>query len=280
MNSKAFFFQGDTLLLPAGSRDTAAEWSDITLGVPLKLAEDFKESETFQIPALGLRGELRCKMPSSMIHVVSVMPGADIPENWKGIPFRQVFAMSGSVSSECNEVIRACHFSQWKHDSLFCGRCGAKNNDISPDASGNAHRSCPVCGRHEFPKICPAIIVIITDAQNRILLAHNKKFRTGLYSHISGFNDPGETLEETVVREIREEINIEVKDVVYVKSQPWPFPHSLMIGFKARYSSGTIRPDDDEIEDAKWFTKDSLPDLPGEGSLSRFLINCWLDDTL
>jgi NAD+ diphosphatase len=101
-----------------------------------------------------------------------------------------------------------------------------------------------------------------------------------LYSLISGFNEAGESLEETVVREIYEEINIDVKDIVYVKSQAWPFPNSLMLGFKARYSSGTIISDGIEITDARWFTKDNLPELPGEGSISRFLINCWLNGTL
>jgi len=85
-------------------------------------------------------------------------------------------------------------------------------------------------------------------------------------------------LESTVVREIREEVSIEVSDITYVKSQPWPFPSSLMIGFKARYLSGTVKPDGDEIEDAAWFTKDNLPELPAEGSLSRYLINSWLSD--
>jgi NAD+ diphosphatase len=141
-------------------------------------------------------------------------------------------------------------------------------------------RICPKCGRTEFPRICPAVLVFITDDKNRILLAHNKRFKAGIYSHISGFNEAGETLEETVVREIREEVAIEVKDIVYIKSQPWPFPSSLMLGFKARYSSGTITPDGEEIEDAKWFTKNDLPDLPAEGSLSRHLINNWVNDSL
>jgi NAD+ diphosphatase len=132
----------------------------------------------------------------------------------------------------------------------------------------------------EFPRICPAVIVLITDSENRILLAHNKRFKTKVYSHISGFNEAGESLEETVIREIREEINIEVKDIEYIKSQPWPFPNSLMVGFKARYSSGIIKCDGDEIVDAQWFTKNNLPQLPTEGSLSRYLINCWLEGSL
>jgi NAD+ diphosphatase len=101
-----------------------------------------------------------------------------------------------------------------------------------------------------------------------------------VYSLISGFNEAGETLESTLVREIREEVNIEVRDAAYVKSQPWPFPNSLMLGFKARFLSGTVKPDGDEIEDAAWFSPDNLPELPAEGSLSRFLINSWLSGNL
>jgi NAD+ diphosphatase len=191
-----------------------------------------------------------------------------------------MFAAGVVKSSPCSiaasRIVRACHIAQWRHDSVFCGTCGAKNDFIpSPP-----HCVCPMCGRLEFPRICPAVITAITNNENKILLAHNKKFRAGVYSHIAGFNEAGESLEQTVEREIFEEINIKVKDIVYVKSQPWPFPNSLMLGFKARYSSGVIKPDGDEIEDAKWFTKDSLPDLPAEGSLSRFLINSWLSGAL
>jgi NAD+ diphosphatase len=137
-----------------------------------------------------------------------------------------------------------------------------------------------VCGRHEFPRISPAVIVAITDDENRILLAHNKNFRAGVYSLIAGFNEAGESLEATVAREIREEVNIEVADIAYIKSQPWPFPNSVMLGFSARYSSGTLRPDGVEIEDARWFTRDNRPTLPGGGSLSRELINRWLTGSL
>jgi len=173
---------------------------------------------------------------------------------------------------DLGEILRACHIAQWRRDSRFCGTCGALNTD----APSQVHRVCPSCGRLEFPRICPAVITLITDDENRILLAHNKRFKAGVYSHISGFTEAGEMLEETVAREIREEVNIEVKNIEYIKSQPWPFPNSLMVGFRARFSSGTIKPDGEEIEDAKWFTKDALPELPGNGSLSRFLINDWL----
>lgn len=269
MSKQAFFIQGDSLLLPEGVPD-----SRISEGLSFQFVKNFIEPEVFEIPAID--------QPLSAINVVSVLPGTELPDNWKSIPVRQALAvlsaaaLTSSGAANLSRLLRACHIVQWRIESRFCGTCGAENDD----AEGQAQRHCPKCGRIEFPRISPAVLVVITDKENRILLAHNKRFKTGVYSHISGFNEAGETLEETVVREILEEINIEVKDITYIKSQAWPFPNSLMIGFKARYLSGTIRPDGGEIEDAQWFTKDNLPEIPGHGSLSRYLINCWLEDAL
>jgi NAD+ diphosphatase len=124
------------------------------------------------------------------------------------------------------------------------------------------------------------VITIIINDEGKALLAHNKKFLPGVYSLIAGFNEAGESLEAAVAREIREEVHIGVQDIRYIASQPWPFPNSLMLGFSARYASGTIRPDGVEIEDAQWFRRDALPKLPGAGSVSRYLIGRWLDGTL
>ncbi|MDR2942741.1 MAG: NAD(+) diphosphatase [Treponema sp.] len=282
MSDRAFFFQGDSLLLPVDFPD-----SQIETGVPRELAKNFGNPGIFEIPALNVPADINQAdiyqadiyqadkySQLSMINVVSVLPETNLPAGWRSVPVRQLLAMLSADGT--GKILRACHVAQWRNDSRFCGRCGAKNTDVA----GDAQRLCPKCGKTEFPRICPAVIIIITDSENKILLAHNKKFTSNVYSHISGFNEAGETLEETVVREIREEVNITVKDIEYIKSQPWPFPCSLMIGYKARYLSGTVKPDGVEIEDAKWFAKDNLPDLPREGSLSRYLINCWLNDLL
>jgi len=264
LNENAFFFQGDTLLLPEDFPDSA-----INKGLPLDLSKDFDKNnlDIFEIPAVD--------KPPSVIRAVSIPAGTVLPSGWKGVPVRRVLTLLSASADEGGALIRACHIAQWRQESCYCGSCGAKNTDVS----GEAQRICPVCARAEFPRICPAVIVVITDGE-KILLAHNKKFRAGVYSLISGFSEAGETLESTVFREVREEVNIEVKDIVYVKSQPWPFPNSLMIGFKARFLSGTIRQDGDEIEDAAWFSPDNLPELPAEGSLSRYLINSWLSGNL
>jgi NAD+ diphosphatase len=287
LSKRAFFFRGDTLLLPEDFSD-----SEIESGAPLELLKDFDNPDVFETPSLNNKFRV--------INTVSIPPETTLPANWKEIPVRRILTMFCTSNSDPCEIIRACHIAQWRQDSRYCGRCGTENCDAVENTklpqlaatpfpyppplltqilnTENPHRICPKCGKTEFPKICPAVIVMITDDQNKILLAHNKKFKPGLYSHISGFNDPGETLEETVVREIREEVNIEVKNIEYIKSQPWPFPNSLMIGFKARYLSGNLKPDGIEIKDAQWFTKDNLPLIPDEGSLSRYLINCWLSE--
>ena len=276
LNGKAFFFQGDALLLPVDFPDSL-----INSGLPLELSKDFEKTaiDIFEIPAIDKPVDVPVNRHNAVIRAVSVPPQAALPAGWRSVPVRRVLALFSTAETgavDGGAVIRACHIAQWRQDSCFCGTCGAKNSDVR----GEAQRICPVCGRTEFPRICPAIIVVITDDNGRILLAHNKRFRAGVYSHISGFNEAGETLESTVVREINEEVNIKVKDITYVRSQPWPFPSSLMIGFKARFLSGTIRPDGDEIEDAQWFCRDNLPELPAEGSLSRLLINRWLSGNL
>jgi len=260
LDKRAFFFQGDALLMPADFPG-----SQIDNGLSLELINDFNHFEIFKIPAI--KG-----ITPSFINTVSILAETDIPDNWKKIPLRQLLAGSAANGGNIDNIIRACHIAQWRLDSRYCGTCGTKNNEVS----AQAYRLCPNCGRLEFPRICPAIIVLINDSKDRILLAHNINFKTRVYSHISGFNEAGETLEETVAREVREEINIEICDITYVKSQAWPFPNSLMLGFKARYLSGTIKPDGIEIEDASWFDRDNLPELPGLGSLSRVLIDSWL----
>jgi len=274
----AFFFHGDFLIYPAEISETQTG-----LRVPLKYIDCFKNPDIFYFPSL----KVPLSENVSMITGVSVQ---EIPDNWKSVPVRQLLSAycTGDFFGEnIEDILRACHIGQWRKESRFCGSCGAENTDAPVQTSAvnsetavlAVHRICPKCGRLEFPRICPAVITAITDDKNRILLAHNRKFRAGVYSLIAGFTEAGETLEETVAREIREEVNIEVSNIEYIKSQPWPFPNSLMIGFKARYLSGEIKSDGEEIEDAAWFTPDNLPQLPGEGSLSRYLIDEWLESS-
>jgi NAD+ diphosphatase len=119
-------------------------------------------------------------------------------------------------------------------------------------------------------------VITAVEKEGKILLAQGRLFRGPMYSVLAGFVEPGETLEECVAREVREEVGIEVTDIRYVASQPWPFPNSLMLGFEAKWAGGEIRPDPNEIVDARWFGPGELPNIPGRLSIARRLIDRWL----
>ncbi|MDR1096348.1 MAG: NAD(+) diphosphatase [Spirochaetaceae bacterium] len=171
-----------------------------------------------------------------------------------------------------NRALRMYHLAQWREESRFCGNCGHPNTDAG---HGEYAQICPRCGRKEFPRISPAILVLVKNERGEVLLAHNNNFKDNVYSLIAGFMEAGENLENTVAREVREEVGLEIDSVTFVTSQSWPFPNSLMVGFEARYKSGVIRCDQKEIADAKWFSRANLPELPGKGSVSRFIIDKW-----
>ncbi len=165
----------------------------------------------------------------------------------------------------------ACLASQilyWDKTTKFCGECGSKTLYSSAERA----KTCAKCSVSLYPVVTPAIVVAVMN-KDKILLAHNKKFAGGIYSLIAGFVDPGESLEECVLREVMEETGIAAESVTYFKSQPWPFPSSLMVGFTAAYKSGEIKPDGVEITHAAWFGREDLPPLPRHGSLSRKIID-------
>jgi NAD+ diphosphatase len=139
----------------------------------------------------------------------------------------------------------------------------------SEDSGG---RFCTSCGRVHFPRISPAVIVLIRKGP-RALLAHNARFRNGFFGLIAGFVEAGETLEDAAAREAREEAGIEICDLRYVKSQPWPFPDSLMVAFKAEWASGEARPDGVEISELRWCLPSELPNVPPKGSVARYLLD-------
>jgi len=166
---------------------------------------------------------------------------------------------------------RAVQIVDWDRTHRFCGRCGAPLVTRSTERA----KECPQCGLLHFPRLAPAIIVLV-EKGNEVLLARSRHFMPGMYSVLAGFVEPGESLEEAVVREIREEVGIDVQDIKYFGSQPWPFPHSLMIGFTANFAGGEIIIDDTEIEDAGWFSVESLPRIPGKISIARKLIDWFI----
>ncbi len=155
---------------------------------------------------------------------------------------------------------RAAQLLTWDREHAFCGACATPTQR----ATGEAARVCPSCGLHAYPRISPVIMVLIHRGRE-ILLARNRRNISGMFSALAGFVEAGETLEETIVREVREEVGVEIRDVRYFGSQSWPFPHSLMIAFTAAYAAGDVVPDGIEIEEARFFDIDALPKLPPAG---------------
>ena len=167
----------------------------------------------------------------------------------------------------------------WRQRQRFCGVCGFKSR---PERAGHVIRCTNEAETHEFfPRIDPAIIVLVTDG-DRALLGRQATWPPGRYSTIAGFVEPGESLEDAVAREVFEETGVVVHDARYDSSQPWPFPSSLMIGFQARAARGSDIRIGDELEDARWFTRDEirsdgLPLVPPSHSISYRLISAWLE---
>lgn len=167
---------------------------------------------------------------------------------------------------------RANHLLDWDHSHRYCGRCGKPTVDKADERA----KHCPHCGLTNYPRLSPAVIVAVIK-NDKILLARNQRFRGPFYSVLAGFVEPGETLEQCVRREIREEVSLSVKNLRYFGSQPWPFPNSLMVGFTADYAGGEILVDNTELMEAHWFAADGLPKIPPRVSIARQLIE-WFKD--
>jgi NAD+ diphosphatase len=162
---------------------------------------------------------------------------------------------------------------EWASTNRFCGRCASPTERVATERC----MRCPACGLQAYPRIAPAVIVLVRRG-SEALLARGARFPGAFYSTLAGFVEIGESLEETIAREVREEVGIEVRAPRYFGSQPWPFPHSLMVGFFADWAGGEIRADGTEILDARWFRPDALPMIPPRLSIARRLIDVWLED--
>ena len=162
---------------------------------------------------------------------------------------------------------RASQLLDWERDHRYCGRCGTL---MTPDRQERAMR-CEPCGTINYPRIAPCVIVLIYRGEE-MLLARNVNFPRPMYSTLAGFIEAGENAEETLVREVREEVGVEVRNLQYFQSQSWPFPNQLMLGFFAEYAGGDIVCDPTEIADAQWFHYRSLPMVPPTSSVSGQLI--------
>lgn len=161
----------------------------------------------------------------------------------------------------------------WDRDHQICGRCGTPTEDHPKERS----KRCPSCRLPHYPRLAPAVIVLV-ERGDEVLLGRSPHFPPGMFSTLAGFVEPGESLEQAIAREIEEEVGVQVDNIRYFGSQPWPFPNSLMIGFRADYAGGDVTVDPDELEAADWFHIDDLPTLPSAISIARALIDAWIGE--
>jgi NAD+ diphosphatase len=182
------------------------------------------------------------------------------------VALRQLF---GVLSDDTFGVAgRALGLTAWDRDFRYCGRCG---NETARSKTERV-RTCVQCKHGAYPRLSPAVIMLV-ERDGKALLARNARFTTPFFSTLAGFVEVGETLEETVAREVNEEAGVVVDNVRYFGSQPWPFTGSLMIGFTAQWASGEIVADPTEIMDAGWFGPDEIPVVPPKLSIARALID-------
>ena len=181
-------------------------------------------------------------------------------------PLRAIFQLAGAETFAL--AGRATQLLDWQNNHRFCGQCGTPTSMKAIELA----MQCPSCGLLAYPRISPAVMVLVRDG-DKLLLGRSPHFKPGVFSALAGFVEPGETLEECASREVREEVGIAITNLRYFHSQPWPFPNSLMVAFFADYAGGTVTPDLNEIEAAAWFPVDALPLLPEPISISRRLID-------
>lgn len=199
-----------------------------------------------------------------------IAPGAELPE---GVVASNLRAAAATLpSAEWSAAALGSQVLHWDRTNRFCGECG--NRMTQPDPAERAKR-CGHCGHVVYPRVSPCIIVLVHDGP-RMLLTRQASWPAGRYGLVAGFVEAGESLESCVRREVAEETGLLVDEVSYQGSQPWPFPHQLMMGFVARYAGGEVVLHDGELEEARWFEPDALPTLPPRLSIARSLIEDFL----
>ena len=202
--------------------------------------------------------------------------GVQLPANFtpaNGLAIQHMYTVYPQLPAELYYIASyANHIVHWHRTHRYCGVCGHPTTFV-PNEGG---KRCTNCGHHSYPRISPAVIVAVVK-DGKLLLGASPRFKGRFYSVIAGFVDPGESLETTVKREVKEETNIEVENIRYFDSQPWPFPDSLMVGFVADYKSGEIQVDQDELIDAGWYGPDEMPKIPPGISIARRLIDWFID---
>ena len=191
----------------------------------------------------------------------------ELPGDWRTVGIRALFGRFDDAAYEA--TLYALHILNWQRASQHCPHCGAPMGALAAQWS----RCCTDCDHTGHPHVTPAILALVHNGDH-VLLTH-RAGRHAIYTIVAGFVEPGESLEGCVRREVAEEVGVEVADVTFAGSQPWPFPNQLMVGFFARYVDGDIRPDQIELDEVGWYRFDELPDLPPPASLARQMIDAW-----
>jgi len=189
-----------------------------------------------------------------------------IPEGLQLVPIRQL--ITSWSKEQFLQASRAVQLLEWRRNHKFCSHCGHPT-EVHPTEYAMV---CPSCRYHQYPRVNPCIITVITRGDDEILLAKSVHNKTNMYGLIAGFVEVGETLEEAVQREAFEEVGLKLKNIQYMSSQPWPFPSNLMVAFRAEYESGEIKLQEEEIADAQFFKIDQLPEIPFKGSIAHSMI--------
>lgn len=233
-----FIFQGDRLLFVKNGEDAA----------------------NYHLAITG--NQFICQRQHTLGHIngiacfcAEIDPASELPDWMVSIPLRKAFDILGP--DWYTAATKAFSVINWDRNHQFCGHCGSPTRH----KSGSFERICEQCGLVFYPRISPSMIVLIKK-DDHLLMARSPHFATGIYGLIAGFIEIGESIEEAVHREVKEEVSIEIKNLRYFGSQPWPFPDSLMIGFTADYAAGEIQIDNNEIEAAAWYRFDNLPGRP------------------
>lgn len=224
-----------------------------------------------------LTGELSHEIILPEAEIENGAFAAELPENMV-LPGDYSETSLRSLVGKVDDPLFACwgkasQILHWFRSNRFCGSCGSRTKDHSRDTA----RQCPSCNDLYYPTISPCIIVLVYR-ESEILLARSPRFPQEMYSTLAGFVEIGESAEQTVHREIFEEVGLRVKNLRYFKSQPWPFPGQLMLGYFAEFESGNIQVDGNEICDAAWYGFDELPQIPSPATISGQLIRYHIAD--
>jgi NAD+ diphosphatase len=194
---------------------------------------------------------------------------SEAPSGWRRAPLRAAMMQFGEPLMAV--AGRAAQVLEWDRTHRHCGVCGTPTELQGAERA----RRCPACGHTAYPRVTPAMMVLVwrqSEGAGELLLARSPHYAPGIYSALAGFVEAGESLEDCVHREVAEEVGVRVMDLRYYGSQSWPFPHSLMVAYTARWVEGEIVPQAGEIEDARWYPLDALPRIPPRFSISGHLI--------